>query len=108
MKYKIKVDRAICIACGVCYSTDPTHFESSDEGKSKVVGGTSNGDSLGSFDDDKIDDAKVAAAACPVSAIVPESIDQSNKKTPSKLKKKISKPRKVNTNQKYKKTRSID
>ena len=69
LKYKIEVDREKCIACGNCYSTDPTHFESTDEGKSKVVDGASNGKSTGSFDDDKIADAKVAADACPVQAI---------------------------------------
>ena len=88
------------LACGVCYDMDPNHFESSDEGKSKVAGGTFNGKSVGSFDDDKIEDVKAAAVACPVSAIVTESIDQSNKKLLSKLKikKRMSKRRKVNTN----------
>ncbi len=69
MKYQIEVDREKCIMCGNCYSTDSTHFESSDEGKSKVIRGTSNGKSTGSFDDDKIAEAKVAADACPVQAI---------------------------------------
>jgi predicted heme/steroid binding protein/ferredoxin len=68
-KYTIEVDREGCIACGVCYTADPTHFESGDEGKTKVVGGTSNGKSVGSFDDDKIEDAKSAALACPVGVI---------------------------------------
>jgi ferredoxin len=69
MKYKVEVDRETCIACGNCYSTDPYHFDHSDDGKSKVVGGTVDGKSTGSFDDDKITDAQVAADACPVQAI---------------------------------------
>jgi len=69
LKYKVEVDREGCTACGSCYNTDPTHFESTIEGKSKVVGGTSNGKSTGNFDDDKIGDAKVAADACPVKVI---------------------------------------
>ena len=68
-EYSIEVNREECIACGLCYTTDPSHFENSDDGKSKVVGGTSNGKSAGSFDDDKIEDARSAALACPVSVI---------------------------------------
>jgi ferredoxin len=69
LKYKIEIDREKCIACGTCYSIDSTHFESGDEDKSKVVGGASNAQSTGSFDDDKIADAKTAADSCPVQAI---------------------------------------
>ncbi len=69
MKYDVEVNRQGCIACGLCYATDPAHFESSDDGKSKVLGGTSNGESAGNFDDDKIEDAKASALACPVSVI---------------------------------------
>ncbi len=69
MAYTIEVDRETCIACSVCYSTDPRHFESDPEGKSKVIGGTSNGTSKGSFDDGLEADARRAEASCPVSAI---------------------------------------
>lgn len=69
MIYKIEVDREECIACGACYTSDPDHFESGSEGKSKVVGGTSNGKAIGSFDDYKIEDASTAADCCPMSAI---------------------------------------
>jgi ferredoxin len=68
MKYSIEVDRDTCIACGVCYSTDPTHYESDSSGKSQVIGGTTNGTSVGTFKDLK-DDAQRAADSCPVSAI---------------------------------------
>ena len=69
MKYQIEVNREGCIACSTCYGIDPTHFESTEDGRSKVVGGTTNGKSFGVVDDEKIDDAQAAADACPVSVI---------------------------------------
>jgi ferredoxin len=69
MKYTIHVDRENCITCGMCYGTDPRHFIGDDDGKSNVIGGTSNGSSEGTLDDDLIDDAKRAEASCPVSVI---------------------------------------
>ena len=69
MKYKIEINREDCISCASCYTLDSTHFESDSEDKSKVIGGTSSGKSMGIFDDEKIADAQVAADACPVSVI---------------------------------------
>jgi ferredoxin len=69
MSYTVRVDREACIACSVCYSTDPRHFEGDAEGKSKVMGGTSNGESVGTFNDGLQDDAQRAADSCPVTAI---------------------------------------
>jgi ferredoxin len=69
LKYQIEVNREGCIACSTCYGIDPTHFESTEDGRSKVVGGTTNGKSFGVVDDEKIDDAQAAADACPVSVI---------------------------------------
>lgn len=69
MKYHIEVDSETCIACGACYSTDPTHFEGNAEGKSIVHGGETNGKSSGTFDDGLRDDAQRAADSCPVTAI---------------------------------------
>ena len=69
MKYKIEVNREDCIACSTCYGLDPKHFESDPEGKSKVVGGTGNGKSTGTFDDEKMSEAENAASSCPVSVI---------------------------------------
>ncbi len=69
MSYKIEVDRENCIACGVCYGTDPAHYEGDSEGKSKVIGGKSNGKSVGTFNDDAKTDAQRASDSCPVSAI---------------------------------------
>ncbi len=69
MKYKIEIDRDGCIACATCYTIDPSHFESDSEGKSKVVGGISDGKSTGSFDDSENELAQTAANSCPVSVI---------------------------------------
>lgn len=69
MKFRIEVDREGCIACATCYTLDPAHFESDAEGKSKVIGGASNGKSEGSFEDNKIKDAQEAELSCPVSVI---------------------------------------
>jgi ferredoxin len=41
MKYTIEVDRDTCIACSVCYGTDPTHFEATL--RNPRPGGTTNG-----------------------------------------------------------------
>ncbi len=69
MKFQIEIDREGCIACAMCYTLDPAHFEADMEGKSKVIGGASNGKSEGSFDDGKIKDAQEAELSCPVSVI---------------------------------------
>ena len=69
MKYSIEIDREGCIACAACYNTDPAHFEGDSEGKSRVLSGTTNGTSIGTFDDGLIEDARRAEASCPVSVI---------------------------------------
>jgi ferredoxin len=69
-KYKVEVDREICVSTGSCYSLDPLHFEMGKAQKSKVVGGETNeAKSTGEFDDDKISSAQEAAQACPTQAI---------------------------------------
>ena len=69
MKFQIVINRDGCIACGACYFRDQVHFEADEEMKSRVVGGTTDGASVGSFDDDKIEEARVAESVCPVSVI---------------------------------------
>ena len=70
MKYKIEIERGGCIACGSCYSIDPSHFEPDDDGKSTVKGGeTDASGSLGFFNDDDIEQARSAEDNCPVSVI---------------------------------------
>ncbi|HJX24226.1 MAG TPA: ferredoxin [Candidatus Bathyarchaeia archaeon] len=70
MRYEIEVERKGCTACGVCYLSDPSHFESDATGKSRVAGGSSNGLSVGSFDDSMMGDAEVVASSCPASVIL--------------------------------------
>jgi ferredoxin len=70
MKYKIEIERGGCIACGTCYSVDPTHFEPDDEGKSIVAGGETDANaSSGVFEDEEIENAREAEDSCPVSII---------------------------------------
>jgi ferredoxin len=69
LKYTIEVDRENCIACGVCYGTDPNHFEGDSDGKSRVLTGSTNGVSKGAFDDGLIEDARRAESSCPVTTI---------------------------------------
>jgi len=56
-----KIDRELCIGCGVCSSLCPDVFEMDDEGKAVVIEG-SDCDSAGCCQD--------AADSCPVGAIV--------------------------------------
>lgn len=70
MKYKIEIKREDCIACGSCYSINPTHFEPDEQGKSKVIGGETNDSmSVGEFDDAEIESSRDAEDSCPVSII---------------------------------------
>jgi ferredoxin len=70
IKYRIEIDRDGCIACGVCHTLDPSHFESDEDGKSMVVGGeTDESKSSGTFEDDEIEMAREAEESCPVSVI---------------------------------------
>ncbi len=70
MKYKIEIDRSGCIACGTCYTLDPSHFEPDEEGKSTVVGGETDAlSSSGVFEDEEIENAREAEDSCPVSII---------------------------------------
>ena len=70
MKYKIEIERGGCIACGSCYSIDPSHFEPDDEGKSTVIGGETDAQgSSGVFEDEDVDNARSAEDSCPVSVI---------------------------------------
>ena len=70
MKYNIEIQRGGCIACGACYSTDPSHFEPDDEGKSTVIGGETDASvSSGVFDDEDIENTRIVEDSCPVSII---------------------------------------
>jgi len=76
LKFRIEVNREDCIACASCYILDPGHFESDSEGKSKVIGGSSNGKSIGTFDDEKMVEAQASADSCPVSVITVTALNK--------------------------------
>ena len=69
IKYRVEINRETCIACGICYDTDTTHFEEDAEGKAKVVNGTNNSVSIGNFNDEIIEGVQKIAENCPVNAI---------------------------------------
>lgn len=70
VKYKVEVDRNICVSTGACYATDTYHYESDQNQQAKVVGGeTDEAKSTRIFDDDRLADAQEGAQQCPVSAI---------------------------------------
>jgi ferredoxin len=74
-KYKITIHQDECIACGNCYTVDPIHFKVNDDNFAAVTNGfIENGYSVGSFYDDKIDQARDAEDACPVSVIEIEEV----------------------------------
>ncbi len=56
----VKVDKELCIGCGVCVQTCPEVFEFDDEGKAEVVG---NGGCNGC-------DCEEVADSCPTDAII--------------------------------------
>ena len=79
VKYRITVDRNVCIACGVAPNLCPQVFVlGEDNGKNKVVDAysekISEDTSVGVVSDDLHDCVKQAAEACPVQAIAIEEI----------------------------------
>lgn len=79
MKYKVTVDRATCIACGIAPNMCPQVFVlGEDNGKTRIVDAynekTSEDISVGNIPGELYDDVKKAAEACPVQAITIEEI----------------------------------
>ncbi len=67
-KYKIVIERPICIACENCVSTCPEFWEMADDGFSHLKGSTPVGDN----EEREMDDLKCnqeAADICPVNCI---------------------------------------
>jgi ferredoxin len=75
-QYRVVVNKDVCIACGVCYSTCPEVFEPDDEGKSQVVSkyrsSLNQSESEGFIDESAAQCAESAKDTCPVQAITVE------------------------------------
>ena len=70
VKYKVEVDRTICVATGACYAIDTLHYRADPSRKAEVVNGeTDDNKSVHVFDDNQMADAQEGAKSCPVSAI---------------------------------------
>jgi len=67
--YEIRLDRDACEGIFACLVRDG-RFAESDDGLATIDGEDGTGSTvIGSFDDDRIDEARQAATACPVDAI---------------------------------------
>lgn len=59
-KYKVWVDRSICIGAATCVAVSPKSFQIDDEAKAVIVN---------TIDEEQLENIIEAAKACPVSAI---------------------------------------
>ena len=81
MKYRVSVDRSLCIACGIAPSLCPQVFEpGEDNGKTRIVHRyseeNSEDTSAGVIPKELYDCVEQAAEACPVQAITVEGIKE--------------------------------
>jgi ferredoxin len=70
-EYEIRLDRDACEGIFACLVRDG-RFAEAEDGLATIEGGSGargSDEIVGTFDDDRIDDARQAAAACPVDAI---------------------------------------
>lgn len=78
MKYKVKVDKSLCIGAASCVAVAPDVFELSDEGKAviKKKDGTTSSDFV-AYEDTNGDATLIdhAARSCPVNAIIIMEVD---------------------------------
>lgn len=82
MKYKVKVDRDLCIGAGSCVAVAPKVFELDAEGKAIIIkkDGTKNETSnFSAYEeiDDNEEDILNSARSCPVNAIIIVEVDGS-------------------------------
>lgn len=79
-KYKVKVDRDLCIGAGSCVAVAPKTFELDNEGKAVILkkDGTKNETSnFSAYEeiDDTEENILNAAKSCPVNAIIIVEVD---------------------------------
>ncbi len=77
-KYKVKVDRDLCIGAGSCVAVAPKTFELDSEGKAVIVkkDGSKTSNSTNYTDIDDVDvNILNAAKSCPVNAIIIVEVD---------------------------------
>jgi len=77
--YRVTIDRGACDGVFACLARD-SRFVEDDDGLAALDadGGTierTDGTIIGTFEDDRSDDAEAAAAACPFDAITVEEVD---------------------------------
>jgi ferredoxin len=70
-KYKLIINRARCIDCGVSAGQCPTHAKT----LSQLLNHNRRGTCIGVFSEDEYDRVKQLAKACPVKAIIIEKIE---------------------------------
>jgi ferredoxin len=70
-KYRLIINRTRCIDCGVSTGQCPTHAKT----LSLLLNQNRKGTRIGVFSEDKYDDVKQLAKACPVKAIIIEKIE---------------------------------
>ncbi|MFB6304193.1 MAG: ferredoxin [Haloferacaceae archaeon] len=82
MTYRITLDREACDGVFACLVRDDRFVEAAD-GLATVEGADAGGDDgaddadpVAAFDDDRLDDARDAARACPLDAIDVEVVDE--------------------------------
>ncbi|MFB6101495.1 MAG: ferredoxin [Haloplanus sp.] len=70
-RYRIRLDRDACEGIFACLVRDD-RFSEADDGLATVAGASGTDTLAADFDDDRLDEARAAATACPVDAIAVE------------------------------------
>jgi ferredoxin len=73
-EYQVRLDREICEGVFACLVRDDRFLEASD-GLATIAGADGDDELIARFTDDRSDDARQAARACPVDAINVTVID---------------------------------
>jgi ferredoxin len=73
-EYQIRLDREVCDGVFACLVRDDRFIEASD-GLATLRGGDADDELIARFADDRLDDARQAARACPVGAIDVTAVD---------------------------------